>query len=146
MSGQRLTLNANRGWGDYDYELEAGVIDDTAEHVFTHGHCHSLALALHEATGWDIIGSLSGWNGDDTPDHVGVLVPGPTPEVLDIHGTWDADDWLAEYGGVEWRRVDPEEAYGAFDRMYRKPDVEAARHWVYPVLEEYVPATEWVAA
>lgn len=132
-----VTLNANYGWfEDRAFDLEVGSLDETAKYVFTHGQCHSLALALHEATGWDIVGV--GYGG--TPDHVGVL--SPRGRVLDITGYVSPDDWTDEVGGeLSYHAAD--ELYGAFDGDYRDPQVAAAKHWVKPVLRAYVPVSQW---
>lgn len=37
------------------HRLTEGVLDDAARHTFTHGHCHSLALALHAETGFPLV-------------------------------------------------------------------------------------------
>lgn len=36
--------------------VTAGVFDDEAIYIFTNGHCHSFALAAHEATGLPMMG------------------------------------------------------------------------------------------
>src|ERR1035437_3333928 len=43
--------------------LTHGVIDDEARHVFMHGYCGDFALALHNHTGWPIIGA-GAWDDD----------------------------------------------------------------------------------
>lgn len=42
--------------------LTPGVIDGAAEHAFSYGACAALAYALHEATGWPIIGITDSHN------------------------------------------------------------------------------------
>jgi hypothetical protein len=58
------------------------IIDDRAIRVFSSGHCHSLAVALHELTSWP----LWGWKKVSriSPSHV--LVMTPKKRLLDIKG------------------------------------------------------------
>ena len=121
-----VRLNANWGWGDRDFELVPGELTDDARYVFTRGQCHSLALALHEATGWPIFGDFVS-EYDDTPDHV--FVQAPDGRFVDVEGT-------PTILGAEVREVDPEDCYESFGGDYRRPEVEAARHWVEPVLAQ----------
>jgi hypothetical protein len=59
-----------------------GVIDDAARDAFTHGQCHSLAIALHDLTDWPIIGI----GGDpDSPNHFVVYSP-KIDDFIDIGG------------------------------------------------------------
>jgi hypothetical protein len=53
--------------------------DPNVIYTFTRGHCHSLAYALNELTGWPVVGF-----GAPGPDHVAVLRP--DGKILDIMG------------------------------------------------------------
>ena len=57
------------GWINLD---NRGRIGRNAEIVFTQGHCHSFAAALHTLTGWPIVGFVchSIDNRKDSPGHV----------------------------------------------------------------------------
>lgn len=128
-----VRLNANYGWMDEDFYLTPGVIDETARWVFTHGHCHSLALAISDVTGWDLVGAFQ-W--DDTPyggpSHVGILTD--AGEVLDIDGRWEPHQWGREYS-AQVIDVDYHDAL-SWD-YYREPQIEIAQLWVDPVFHKY---------
>jgi hypothetical protein len=44
------------------HSLKPGVLDGTAEAAFLHGACAALALALHQHTGWPLIGVTDSHN------------------------------------------------------------------------------------
>lgn len=60
-----------------------GVIDETAQRVFTQGQCHTLALALHEQTGWPLV--VDARHGDFY-DWGHVCVQHPDAGLVDISG------------------------------------------------------------
>jgi hypothetical protein len=60
-------------------ELEPGRIDRRAKDAFAHGQCHSLALALHQVTGWPMFG-IGG-----APNHFIVYCP-DLDTYIDIDG------------------------------------------------------------
>lgn len=74
---ERGDMPTNRNvkvWSGY-YDLTIGddglgVIDYNATKVFTNGHCHSLALAIHKLTRWPIKG-IGLEEEDDYPDSPG---------------------------------------------------------------------------
>jgi hypothetical protein len=39
-----------------EYHINTRSDPGLIEHIFTRGHCHSFALAVHELTGWPIVG------------------------------------------------------------------------------------------
>lgn len=96
--------------------LEPGVIDDQARIVFGRGHCHSLALAIHELTGWPLAGM---YDFHGTLSHV--LVWMPDGMLLDVNGVrteeevnttlGDPDDYVCELTEddieleVEWNNL-----------------------------------------
>jgi len=132
MPTGNVYLNANLGWSDAEFELTPGIIGPKARHVFVSGHCHSLALAIHEATGWDVIGD----NWRPCPGHVAVRIP-DDGSILDIQGKHDPDTWENHWGTITDLELDV--VYDAFDGDYREPDVDAASYWVRPVIEAYAP-------
>ena len=105
------------------HTLTPGLIDQGAQIAFTTGHCANLALALHAATGWDIVvlieasstyteladsGALHAANtGNQIPTHVldelwaHVMVATPDGLLLDVNGYTDKDTLLAHYEGIE---------------------------------------------
>ena len=134
MNRGNVYLNANDGWAGTDFELTAGVIDITARWVFTHGQCHSLALALHYATGWDIVGANDYDIDSSTPNHVAVI--DPQGRVFDITGRYrDADEWRHAYAARYVTHHTAEDLEGAFDDDYRDPQADDAEPWVEPVLK-----------
>jgi hypothetical protein len=88
----KVTVEHYAGWfGTTEAELTIddkglGVIDEEAELVFTRGQCHSLAVAIHEETGWPIYGLYTKFDsGDNSPSHC--LVYSPTlNNFIDIKG------------------------------------------------------------
>ncbi len=53
--------------------------------VFKFGHCHSLALAIHDLTKWQLVGLYRPWRDEnETPDHV--VIKMPDGHLLDIKG------------------------------------------------------------
>ena len=82
----------NAGWfgaGTAELRVDAdgfGIIDEAAEMVFTMGQCHSLALALHQLTGWDIV--LQGTRDPvaDPMSWIHAAVRHPAGPLLDIRG------------------------------------------------------------
>ncbi len=120
------------------YTVTPGVIDDEARSAYISGQCHALALALHEATGWQIWGSE-----DEEFDIVHVAVRDPQGRFHDITGRYDVDDYLEEehcgaYGGdadfLVQLHPDEVRAFGD-EEGWREPDLETARSFVRPLLE-----------
>lgn len=149
-----VEANANSWFGSEQFELTPGVIDETAEHVFTRGQCHALALAIHDETGWPIVG-IAG-DGNHHPGHC--AIERPDGRIIDITG-YAEYAWIGR-GYSDWFPVDPEAARAGFpvdeydpgiqewddmwgdefpderpDTYYRMPDMDAARSFVRPVLE-----------
>src|SRR5438093_9317454 len=65
---------------------------ESIEDVFENSYCHSLALALHERTGWPIVGLYNQRLGTDH-----YLVRRPDGFLVDVHGARPEsevlDDW-----------------------------------------------------
>lgn len=101
MKRSRSIWNYNAGSGflasSEDIELH-GVLDSDAELVFTRGHCHSMAGAIHELTGW------SQWvvycSGD-----VHVMVETIDDLWLDAHGTHTTQKLERMFGEVEFKEM-----------------------------------------
>jgi hypothetical protein len=53
---------------DNEVTITAGQLDDDAIYIFTNGHCHSFALAAHEATGLPMMGLQPVVDPDADPD------------------------------------------------------------------------------
>lgn len=84
-----------------DDRLTPGVIDGAAEHAFSSGACAVLAYAMHEATGWTIIGVTDAHNvhdgklGGGSSLHWGVMRP--NGKFVDIDGVHELDDIVERY-------------------------------------------------
>lgn len=115
-------------FGEGYAELVPGEICEDAVAVFTMGQCHALALALHEATGWQIVGCDDDeWDPERGPKHFAVRHP--SGRLLDIAGLSEAS------GGLAYARdVTPEYCREMPDRGYYDADMAAAREFVPAVL------------
>jgi hypothetical protein len=86
-----------------DDRLEAGHIDGSAQNVFMTGGCHILAVAIHDETGWPIIGITDKHNvfGDQIGGGSCVhwCVKTPNGKLLDILGAHDPQDVIDNYYG-----------------------------------------------
>ncbi|TLX15949.1 hypothetical protein [Rhizobium sp. MHM7A] len=131
--------------------LTPGVIDGAAEHAFSHGACAALAYALHEATGWPIIGITDSHNihdrklGGGSSLHWGV--EHPSGKFLDIDGLRDFDEVVDNYsadaddGEAAWgrgTRADIEEWYIA--AQGEPISIKLARTFVDPLLDRINPS------
>lgn len=122
--------------GTQSVELpDDGRITPEVEHVFSNGQCHALALAIHEATGWQMV-ALDFWQ--DIPNHV--LVRMPDGRLLDIAGTDVEDRWPT----ADCRDCAPEDVDAWVEGIpgiggYIPPNLDAARTFV-PTLLSYVGA------
>ena len=86
-------------------QLTAATIDYAAEHVFMHGGCAALAIALHDETGWPLVAITDADNCHD--GHIGMggsalhwTVRHPSGQLLDILGLHTQDDLVAEFHDV----------------------------------------------
>jgi hypothetical protein len=118
------------------YELEPGVLDERAEAAFLHGQCHALALALHERTGWPIIGVE-----DEELDICHFHVQTPCGRALDITGAHEIDDYLelehVDYCPELEYLVEQGPEYVASlgsDPNWRAPRLDVARSFVEALL------------
>jgi hypothetical protein len=84
-----------------DDRLTPGIIDGAAEHAFSTGACAALAYAMHEATGWTIIGISDAHNvhdgrlGGGSSLHWGVMRP--DGKFIDIDGVHEIEDIVERY-------------------------------------------------
>ena len=110
------------------YVVERGVVDDRSALAFTNGHCHSLALALHQATGGPIIAYK---RYDGSFDHL--FVKASDGRLIDIGGARDPSDLTP--GGVlsfvDAADVDPLTA----SLGWVPPATDLAADWVSSVVE-----------
>ena len=124
-------MQVDTNWGKVELPEEPNVEalkKDGVVTTFTFGHCHSLALAIHELTGWPLVGLYRlyrPWsNMEETPDHV--VVKTPKGKLLDISGL----DNVRGYSGEVKFTKDEVERF----RDYRKPDTKMARPFAVVLL------------
>lgn len=112
-------------------EPAPGVIDKAAQIYFTHGQCHALALALHEATGWPLVIEFTQLRQGRDIRHA--LVQMPSGKLVDIN--------TAFYGktrvGLLTNRATTTEQH--FARLIKQgvfpaPNMELARSMVPAIL------------
>lgn len=128
-----MKLSCN--YGTYDLK-DDGTIDDSASEVFTHGHCHSFAYALHRLTGWQLVGLYHPCQplGDCTPWHC--CVETPSGDVLDIDGG-NALQRFEEYGCTIKRSLTEADVLN-FERIdYLPINIEAAMPFAINALSRY---------
>jgi hypothetical protein len=120
--------NQYKTWvGTYELDPADGITSET-KIVFTHGQCHSLAVAIHDMTGWELFGQL-GFS--DEPSHVFVKSPFG---FLDIEGN-NAGAW---YDGEPYP-LSREEILQF--RTYKPCDPENARPFAELVLKTFIGDT-----
>jgi hypothetical protein len=130
-----------------DCYLTIGEFDEYAEDVFSKGHCHSLALALHELIeDSDLVGVYDGEA--DAPDHVAVrLRDGRFLDARGLHE--DEDDFMDGVGygeGVVDMDVWDVELLGQTG-FYRHDRTEDAKSFARALMErEGVETGDLVAA
>jgi hypothetical protein len=125
--------------------LTPGVIDGSAEHVFTLGGCGALAIALHDATGWPVMAITDSHNvhdgraGGGSALHWTVLHP--SGRLLDVDGLHDVGDLVERYSGeaddgeAACGRSSRADAHEWWDEAGRKVPLELAATFVDAVLE-----------
>jgi hypothetical protein len=83
------------------HNLTPGVIDGTAERVFSYGGCGALAIAIHHATGWPIVAVTDAHNVYDGRAGGGSamhwLVQHSSGKLLDIDGLHDPEEMVERY-------------------------------------------------
>lgn len=136
-----MTTQIASWFGPDEIELTPGVLDHAAKHAFSSGQCHALALAIHEHTGWEIVGLR--WDdpyfNGTIPDHV--LVRDPDGHLFDVNGYDVSAEWMSrdDWGHSYWdvRPIDPDELIYRFPvEAYLEPDLDVAMHFAPLVLEE----------
>ena len=113
-----------------------GVITDQAKHAFTHGHCHSLALALNKITGWPLIGLFHPVDDEDgIPSHVGVQSP---QGFLDIYGH-SKIYWQKRHYHEEPLTIEEVMEWTRRARCYLEPKIDTALPFAVEVIRRYHP-------
>ena len=116
--------------------IPKGKITPSVVKAFTSGQCHALALALHEHTGWGIVGLFDVDYDDDkygTPNHVAVQSP---DGLVDIKGLGAEHRWhgLTPFP-VTKKQVLTYSDRELWDSYYLEPQLAVAEEYVKPVLE-----------
>lgn len=104
-------------------------LDEAALLAFLGGHCHSLAMALHEQTGWQLVAI------DDARDGtcVHIAVRRPDGKIVDLAGAHTvAEIAEARAGGAVFREVTNAEL----------ADLHASHGWAEPVPQVAAPWAE----
>ena len=112
--------------------MTAGKLDRKAKVVFTRGHCHSLALAVHKLTGWQIYGLA-----DDEGDYIHIMVKTPKG-YLDVMGL-EADRRWMNLWKVEFtiKSIDPS-MISHLDGFMR-PQTKKANTFAVSLIKKYFP-------
>lgn len=127
--------NCNRHMGSEfgdEWKIKRHLDDARRSGVFTNGHCHSLAFALHKLTGWDLI--AAGTHEECEPRHI--AVQSPTGRIFDVNGFSDLFEFEQKYGKVKRyknlvylrRKLNP---------FYRTAQTRTAMPYAKMLLEEY---------
>ena len=99
-------------------EIPVTLDDREVKYIFTHGHCHSLALAIHSLTGWPLV-----FNHHSAESVGHVAVRKPDGKILDIVGEWTDDGFESEYYGQGTRLATPADVYRMVGRgAYLTPE------------------------
>ena len=109
-----------------------GIVDHDADRLFTHGHCHSLAFALHKLTNWPIYGVVYDF-ADNMPGHVLVLSP---EGWLDINGLLDIS-YFDDARRLNASHFKPWYLKPGDEVGYFQPDIEMAMPYAKTLLKTY---------
>lgn len=118
---QKITEFDN--WGDR-LTIKKNVIDEKAVQLYSNGHCHSLAIAIHRATGWPMVGFFK--RGESSPKHVAILLP--DERILDIEGVRHEDDIHCSFDTDYWKKVLIKDVKSRFNGTYRKPSLKLGNY------------------
>lgn len=121
----------------FEFEVTPGVIDYDAIEAFTEGHCASLAYAIHQETGWDMM--LFTYRG--APRQYGhamhMAVLHPSGDIIDIEGR-DSRRVYRERWYAHITKTTPDAFLRACDEglWVPYPEEEITPTFVYPLLKE----------
>ena len=127
---------------DVVYVVNPGVLDRRAIAGFTLGQCHGLALAVHERTGWPMVGA---YNGNGVCQHV--LVVDDQGRLVDITGARTRAQVLSADNVDHVQPIDRAQ----IDRLvaddgWALPDTAAAELWLDQVIDRATSSAEPIAA
>ena len=114
-----------------------GIIDYDAEYAFTRGQCHSLALAMHRLTGWELYGLYkpNELRRGGTPSHT--VVRSPDGEYIDIGGNTALEEWREYYPDAKPVAVTEAQVLGFEHIDYVKPNIKAAMPYAVTLYVKY---------
>jgi hypothetical protein len=119
-----------RGAEDRVFVLEEGKLDHAALTAFVGGQCHGLALAIHEETGWPLIGVD---DSDGMCEHI--CVRREDGRLVDVTGAHTEAE-MCGCRGRSLREIGPADIdMLVADNQWAPADPGAAQPWVGPVLE-----------
>lgn len=98
--------------------------------IFVKGQCHALALALHDLTGWPILGQYSLYGGSRHTSHFVVSCPVEKPYRC------EADATGVHCTDSGFRSVNPDTIRNNRLRGFLPPAMEFARHFAPMILRE----------
>ena len=113
-------------------EITPGVLDDAARYAFSAGHCHALALAIHERTGWPMLAMSGRYSAYKDLQHVVVVMP--DGKWLDVQGPRDPEEELHRH--KQAINADEVSNMGRI-RHWKNPQLEIAREFVDAVFAEH---------
>ena len=129
--------------------LTPGVIDLEAKYAFTAGQCLAYAIATSEKTGWPLYIRMAharvGRKRDPQDYVIHAMVQHPDGRLLDINGPREKGSWVESGYEIDAQVVPADQARGLLKThmVAMKPqDVEAAAHFVDPMLAEHGLATD----
>lgn len=115
-----------------------GRIDHKAEHAFTRGQCHALALALHRLTGWELYGLYDSdydFECGETPAHVVVRMP--NGDYLDIEGNNALENWRESWPNSVPYAVTEAQVLDFENIDYCAPAIDAAMPFAVTLFAKY---------
>lgn len=125
--------NVNAIFFDDDYTLTPGEWDDDCEYTFSHGHCHTFALAVQALLGkGELVGAEWGEFGHDdeelSPNHIALkteMVCGTTLDGEPYTGMCHIDSHGIHWGGraeyKDWAAVSMEQLKGWLSKNWYRP-------------------------
>ena len=112
--------------------LEPGVLDNRAVHFFANGHCASMALAIHQLTGWPMV-ALRPSIGLRNAGYVGHAAVRSPIGLLDATGPFSPGQW-ADWQGLEY---DDYRCSTVEDFPYARPHIELVIPFAQALLKRY---------
>ena len=112
--------------------LVPGVLDSAAIDFFVNGHCASMALALHELTGWQLI-SLMPRYALRKAGYWGHAAVNSSLGLLDARGLFTAEEWLRGQD-LEWDDINYAKVH---DLPYARKNLELVIPFATALLDKH---------